>query len=84
MAKHRFTVSGNRLLRAIEELVAHGDVRRICLMDEQRSVLEVPLDVGDPAAPATMLRAPVVAAIRAFATLVDECSVEVETTEPEA
>jgi hypothetical protein len=84
MAKRRFTVSGNRLLRAIEELVQRGDVRRVCLLDEQRTVLEIPLNVGDPAAPATSLRAPVIAAIRAFSTLVNECTVEVETTEPGA
>ncbi len=84
MAKRRFSVSGNRLLRAIEDLVRQGDVRRICLIDEERSILEVPLNVGDPAAPATALRAPVVAAIRAFGTLVNECTVEVETTGPKA
>jgi len=79
MAKQRFRVSGNRLLRAIEELVRRGDVRRVCLLDEERTVLEIPLNVGDPAAPATVLRAPVIAAIRAFGTLVNECTVEVET-----
>ena len=84
MTKRRFTVSGNRLVRAIEGLVQQGDVRRVCLLDEERSVLEVPLNVGDPAAPATALRAPVLAAIRAYATLVNECTVEVETTEPGA
>ncbi len=84
MAKQRVTVSGNRLVRAIQGLVQQGNVRRICLLDEERSVLEVPLNVGDPAAPATALRAPVVAAIRAYATLVNECTIEVETSKPEA
>ncbi len=84
MAKQRVTVSGNRLVRAIQALVQQGNVRRICLLDEERSVLEVPLNVGDPAAPATALRAPVVAAIRAYATLVNECTFEVETSQPEA
>ena len=84
MAKRRFTVSGNRLVGAIEGLVQEGNVRRVCLLVEERSILEVPLNVGDPAAPATMPRAPVLAAIRAYATLVNECTVEVETTEPGA
>lgn len=83
MAKRRVKVSGNRLVRAIQDLVQQGDVRRVCLLDEERTVLEIPLNVGDPAAPATSLRAPVIAAIRAFGTLVNECTVEVETTEPQ-
>jgi hypothetical protein len=50
-------------------------------MDQEKSMLEIPINLGDPAAPASILKAPVMAAISAYGTLVDECTVEVETAE---
>ena len=67
MSKKTTKVQGHSLLDHIQKLVAGGDVRRICIMDEQRSLLEIPVSVGDPAAPASVLKAPVLAAIKAFA-----------------
>lgn len=81
--KQRFTVSGNKLVATINQLVRRGDARRICLLKEEERVLEIPISVGDPAAPATVLAAPVLAAIKAFSTLVTECTVEVEKVEEE-
>ncbi len=81
--RKRFRVSGKNLAEKIEELFRRRDVRRICLMDEERSLLEVPVNVGDPVAPAAVLKAPVLAAIKAFSTLVNECTVEVELDEAE-
>jgi hypothetical protein len=43
----------------------------------------LPLETGDPASPATMLKAPVLAAINAFSTLVNECTIEVEKVDPQ-
>ena len=81
--RRRLTVAGNRLVHTVQELVGRGDVRRVCILDEEKSLLEIPVTLGDPASPATMLKVPVLAAIRAFGTLVDECTVEVETSENE-
>lgn len=79
MAKRsRFTVAGKDALEKIKRLVSQGDVRRVCLMDEEKAMLEIPIMAGDPAAPATALKAPVLAAIKAFTTLVTECTIEVE------
>ncbi len=66
------------IIAKVRQLVSRGDVRRVCLMDEEKSLLEIPIVTGDPASPATMLEAPVLAAINAFATLVTECTIEVE------
>jgi hypothetical protein len=84
MPRKQTRVQGHTLLDHIQKLVAQGDVRRICIMDEQRSLLEIPMSLGDPASPAAALEAPVLAAIKAFGTLTHDCIVEVETAEREA
>jgi hypothetical protein len=81
MAKKRQKVAGHNLASHIMKLIAGGDVRRICILDEQKSLLEIPVRAGDPGSPASAIEAPVLAAIKAFATLTDECIVEVETAE---
>ena len=81
MPQNRSRVKGHSLINHIQKLVASGDVTRICIMDEQKAFLEIPVSAGDPASPASALKAPVLAAIRAFGTLTNECVVEVETKE---
>lgn len=76
--KDRVTVAGGDLVETVKQLVSRGDARKICLINEERHLLDVPLTIGDPASPVTMLQAPVLAAIAAFSTLVKECTVEVE------
>jgi hypothetical protein len=79
--KNRLTVAGQKLAHTIEQLISRGDVRRVCIMDEEKALLEVPVALGDPAAPAAVLKAPVLAAIKAFGTLVNECTIEVESAD---
>lgn len=81
--RSRLTVAGQKLAHTIEQLISRGDVRRVCILDEEKSMLEVPVTLGDPAAPASVLKAPVLAAIKAFGTLVNECTIEVESAEHE-
>lgn len=76
--KGRFTVAGKDLVKTIKQLVRQGESRRVCLIHEEKRLLDVLLTVGDPASPATVLSAPVLAALTAFATLVTECTIEVE------
>ncbi len=79
--KERMVVKGNRLVEAIRELASRGDARRVCLLNEERHLLDIPISTEDPASPANALAAPVLAAIRAFGSLVNECTVEVERVE---
>lgn len=79
--RKRTKLAGHDLVDHIKFLARRGDVRRVCLLDEERSMLEIPMMTGDPASPATVLKAPVLAAIKAFSTLVNECTVEVEEAE---
>ena len=76
--KERFTVSGSDLVEKVKELIRQGNVRRVRLIHDDRPLIDIPLTVGAPLAVATVLAAPVLAAIAAFAALVTECTIEVE------
>ena len=72
------TVAGKDLIEKVQQITRRKDARRVCLIHEEKRLLELPLTVGDPASPATVLAAPVLAALNAFATLTTECTVGVE------
>jgi hypothetical protein len=80
--KSRIKVAGKDLVEKVRQLISRGDVRRVCLQDEEGSLMEIPIDMGDPASPATMLKAPVLAALKAFSTFVNECTIEIEKDNP--
>jgi hypothetical protein len=77
----KFTVSGDKLVEKIKQLIHEGNIRRVRLLHEGRTVIEIPLSIGAPAAAIGIIAAPVLAALGAFAALVTECTVEVEKTE---
>jgi len=58
----------------VKELIHEGNIRRIVIRQDGRSVMELPLTV---AAVGTVL-APVLAAVGAFAALATNCSIVVE------
>jgi hypothetical protein len=77
--KEKIKVPGNRLVETVQELANRPDARRICILNEEKHLLDIPISTKDPASVANVLEAPVLAAIRAVASLLDECTVEVET-----
>lgn len=77
----KFTVAGNQIVDKVKQLIHEGNIRRVRLLHEGRTVLELPLSIGAPAAALTILAAPVLAALGAFAALVTECTIEVEKME---
>ncbi len=79
--KERVVVPGNRLVEAVRELVSRGDARRVCILNEEKHLLDIPLTTKDPFSPANAIEAPVLAAIRAVGSLLNECTVEVERVE---
>ena len=79
--KEKFTVSGSQLVDKVKQLIHEGNIRRVRLLHEERTVLEIPLSIGAPAAAIAILAAPVLAALGAFAALVTECTIEVEKIE---
>ena len=76
--EEKFTVSGDKLVEKVKKLIHEGNIRRVRVIHEGRTVLEIPLSVGAPAAAVTIMVAPVLAALGAFAALVTECTIEVE------
>ena len=77
----KFTVSGSQLVEKVKQLIHEGNIRKVRLVHEGRTIIEIPLTIGAPAAAAGILVAPVLAALGAFAALVTECTIEVEKVE---
>ena len=81
MPNEKFTVSGSQLVDKVKQLIHEGNIRKVRLLHEGRTVLEIPLTIGAPAAALGIMMAPILAAIGAFAALVTECTIEVERIE---
>lgn len=77
----KFTISGSQLVEKVKQLIHEGNIRKVRLLHEGRTVLEIPLSIGAPAAAIGIMAAPVLAALGAFAALVTECTIEVEKIE---
>ena len=77
----KFTVSGSELVEKIKQLIHEGNIRRVRVIHQGRTVLEIPLSIGAPAAAIGIMTAPLLAALGAFAALVTECTIEVEKVE---
>jgi len=77
--EHKFSteelrVSGSQLVDKVKELIHEGNIRRIVIKQDGRSVMELPLTV----AAVGVVLAPVLAAVGAFAALVSNASIVVE------
>jgi hypothetical protein len=74
----KFTVKGSQLVDKVKQLIHEGNIRRVRLIHEEKTLIEIPLSIGAPVAVAGIIWMPVLAAIGAFAALVTECTIEVE------
>ena len=81
MPTEKFTVSGSQLVDKVKQLIHEGNIRKVRLLHEGRTLIEIPLSVGAPAVAIGILAVPVIAALGAFAALVTECTIEVEKAE---
>ena len=80
-SSEKFTVSGSQLVEKVKQIIHQGNIRRVRLIHKERPLIDIPLTIGVPAAAATVLAAPVLAAIAAIAALVTDCTIEVEKAE---
>jgi hypothetical protein len=78
--KESFKVAAEQLVDAVRKLLHEGNVRRIVIKQEGRSVAEFPLTVGVVGA----VVAPVLAAVGALAAVLTDCTIEVERTKPDS
>ena len=76
--KEEFTISGEKLVSTVKELVRQGNIRRITIKNrEGKTLIEIPLTLGVVGA----VLLPTLAAIGAIAALVTECTIVVEKIE---
>jgi hypothetical protein len=69
-----FSAQGGELIDIVRRLVHEGNVRRIVIRQEERTVAEFPLSAGVVGA----VIAPVLAAVGALAALLTQCTIAVE------
>ena len=74
--KESFKVAADQLVDAVKRLIHEGNVRRIVIKQDGRSVVEFPMTVGVVG----VVFAPVLAAVGALAAVLTECTIEVERT----
>jgi CMP-2-keto-3-deoxyoctulosonic acid synthetase len=75
--REEFKINGEQLLKKVKELVHEGNIRRVIIKQDDRTILEIPLTLGV----AGILVAPTLAALGAVAALVTECTIIVEKVE---
>ena len=73
-----FKADGEQLFEQIKRIIHEGNVRRVVIKQQGRTVAEFPLTAGVVGA----VLAPVLAAIGALVALLKECSIEVERVRP--
>jgi hypothetical protein len=78
--REEWQVMGNQLLATVERLVHEGNVRRIIIKQEGRTIIEIPLTIGVVGA----VLAPMLAAVGALGAVLTNCTMEVVRTEPSA
>ena len=72
--KESFKVAADQLVDAVRRLVHEGNVRRVIIKQDARTIAEFPLTVGVIGA----VLAPLLAAVGAIAAVVTDCTIEVE------
>jgi hypothetical protein len=72
--REEFRISGEQVVKKVKELVHEGNIRRIIVKQDNRTLMEIPLTLGV----AGILLAPTLAALGALAALVSECTIVVE------
>ena len=74
----KFTISGDKLVEKVKQLIHEGNVRRVRVIHKGNTIIEIPLTAGASAAAVVALASPLLAALGAFAALATECVIEVE------
>jgi len=72
--KETIKVTADQLVDAVKKIVHEGNVRRVSIKQDGRTVAEFPLTVGVVGT----VFAPVLAAVGALAAVLTECTIEVE------
>jgi len=71
-----FKVAADQLVDAIKQIIHEGNVRRVIIKQDGRTVVEFPITVGVIGT----VFAPMLAAVGALAAVLTDCTIEVERT----
>ena len=71
-----FKVAADQLVDAIKQIIHEGNVRRVIIKQDGRTVVEFPITVGVIGT----VFAPILAAAGALAAVLTDCTIEVERT----
>lgn len=74
-----FKVAADQLVDAIKKIIHEGNVRRVIIKQDGRTIVEFPITVGVIGT----VFAPILAAAGALAAVLTECTIEVERTKSE-
>lgn len=74
----KFTIKGSQVVDKVKQLIREGNIRKVRLIHEGKTIIEIPLSIGAPAVAVGIMATPLLAALGAFAALVTECTIEVE------
>ena len=77
--RETISVEGGDLLEHVKHLIHEGNVRRIALIHDGHTVMELPVTIGVVG----VLAAPWLAAVGAAAAVLTDCTIEVERDVPE-
>ncbi|MBA7537852.1 hypothetical protein ES705_30122 [subsurface metagenome] len=76
--KEEFTISGDKIIEKVKEIINEGNARRIIIKNEKEEIVaEFPLTAGAVG----VLIAPALAALGAIAALLTKCTLVVERKE---
>jgi hypothetical protein len=75
-----FKAEGENAAEKVRQLVHEGNVRRVVVKQDRRTVAEFPLTAGVVG----VVIAPVLAAIGALVAMMKDCTIEIERTRPES
>ena len=75
-----FKVAADQLVDAIKQIIHEGNVRRVIIKQDGRTVVEFPITVGVIGT----VFAPMLAAAGALAAVLTDCTIEVERTTPQS
>lgn len=78
--REQFHLNGAELVDKVTALIHEGNVRHIVIKHQEHTILEIPVNLGV----ASLVLAPVLAAVAAVGALVGNCTIEVIRTEPPA
>lgn len=79
-ARETIAVEGSDLLEQVKHLIHEGNVRRVAILHDGHTVLELPVTIGVVG----VLAAPWLAAVGAAAAMLSDCTIEVERDVPES